>query len=207
MTQPVPTNPMQASSKPELRRMLRQRLATLDPAVRHAQSVLAADRVVATPEWQRAQTVMLFLPLPDEIETAPLAYRAWQAGKTVVVPSISDPQQRRMIPVQITSLAQEALKQAHYGVREPSAVKPVPVETINFALVPGLGFSRRGERIGRGLGYYDRFLAQETFSGITCGLAFSVQVLDALPADDRDQPVDLLATELELLRFGGGLVG
>ena len=81
MTQPVPTNPMQASSKPELRRMLRQRLATLDPAVRHAQSVLAADRVVATPEWQRAQTVMLFLPLPDEIETAPLAYRAGYPGK------------------------------------------------------------------------------------------------------------------------------
>lgn len=187
--------------------MLRERLAGLDPAVRHAHSVAAADRVVATPEWQRAQTVMLYLALPEEIETAPLAYRAWQAGKIVAVPSITDPAQRRMIPVQITSLAQEALQQAHYGVREPSAVKPVPVESIDFALVPGLGFSRRGERIGRGLGYYDRFLAQPAFAGTTCGLAFGVQVLDALPADERDQPVHLLATERELLRFGGGLVG
>lgn len=74
-------------------------------------------------------------------------------------------------------------------------------------LVPGLGFSRRGERIGRGMGYFDRFLAQAGFEGIACGLAFEAQLVDALPVDAHDRPVDMLVTQSRVLRFRGGILG
>jgi 5-formyltetrahydrofolate cyclo-ligase len=105
---------------------------------------------------------MLYLSTPTEVETAPLALRCWQEGKTVVVPKVSW-DQRRMLPVEITSLNTEGITTTGPGIREPIAGKPIPTEYIDLVVVPGLGFSPTGHRIGRGMGFYDRFLAQVDF--------------------------------------------
>ena len=55
------------------------------------------------------------------------------------------------------------------------------LDLIDLVVVPGLGFSESGHRIGRGMGFYDRFLAQPDFNGIACGLAFSDQVVEDMP--------------------------
>src|SRR5258706_13610369 len=106
---------------------------------------------------------MLFLSSPVEIDTASLALKSWQAGKTVVVPKVSW-DQRRMLPVEITSL-QTGLTTTGPGVREPVGGKPVPVDLIDLVIVPGLGFTETGHRIGRGMGFYDRLLAQPDVIG------------------------------------------
>ena len=87
------------------------------------------------------------------------------------------------------------------GIREPIAGNPMPVNMIDLVIVPGLGFTNRGYRIGRGMGFYDRFLAQPEFLGISCGLAFSEQVVDDLPVLDHDVPLGMLATDQGLRRF------
>lgn len=192
-----------SAGKPEVRRGLRQRLAGLSPVQRRAQSASITSLVNALPEWKQARAVMLYLALPDEVDTAELFARAFAEGKTVAVPRIIDPAARRMVPVHIHSLEEEKLQEAHFGIRVPLAEpEEVPAGQLDLVLVPGLGFSSRGDRIGRGLGYYDRFLAQAELRAVLCGLAFDVQMADALPVDRHDRPMDLVVAAGGVIRVG-----
>src|SRR5437763_11121701 len=145
---------------------------------------------------------MLYIRTPHEVDTAPLALRCWQSGKSVVVPKVSW-DQRRMLPVEITSLQTDLTTSGH-GIREPETGKPVPIAEIDIVIVPGLGFTPNGFRIGRGMGFYDRFLAQPDFVGVSCGLAFEEQIVPNLPVLDHDVPLAMLVTERMTRRFGSG---
>lgn len=189
------------SPKAIVRRELRDRVAALSVEQRHAKSAAAAMFVRQSSVWRNASVVMLFLSMPDEIETAPIALRAWQEGKTVVVPKVSW-EQRRMLPVEISGLSDIATAR---GVPEPDG-KPMPLAQIDLVLVPGLGFSEDGHRIGRGMGFYDRFLAQSDFLGTTCGLAFEEQVVSTLPVLEHDIGLAMLVTDAAVRHFRGGLL-
>ncbi len=106
-----------------------------------------------SPEFAAARVVMLYLSMPTEVDTANLALKAWKTGKTVVVPKVSW-DQRRMLPVEITSL-HTTMTTTGPGVREPMSGNPIPTNLIDLVLVPGLGFTETGYRIGRGMGFYD----------------------------------------------------
>ncbi len=191
---------MDMNSKPAIRRLLRDRLAAISPADRQSRSTLACSWIAAMPEFDQAQVVMLYLSTAEELDTAPLALRCWRGGKTVVVPKVSW-DQRRMLPTEITSLTSGVVRTAGTGIPEPVGGKPVPVDMIDLVIVPGLGFSTTGCRIGRGMGFYDRFLSQPEFIGRTCGLGFEDQVLDELPMLDHDVPLSMLVTERGVRRF------
>jgi 5-formyltetrahydrofolate cyclo-ligase len=149
---------------------------------------------------------MLYLSTPMEVDTAPLALKCWQAGKAVVVPRVSW-DQRRILPVEISSL-QTGLTTGGHGIREPDAHsgKPIPIDLIDLVVVPGLGFSENGYRIGHGMGFYDRFLAQSDFVGISCGLAFSDQVESEIPVLDHDMPLSMLVSDRGVRRFTPHLI-
>ena len=173
---------------------------------RHTKSAAACGLLASSREFSVARVVMLYLTMPTEVDTSQLALRAWQAGKTVVVPKVSW-DQRRMLPVEITSLATADMTTSGNGVREPVAGNPVPVRDIDLVIVPGLGFSAAGYRIGRGMGFYDRFLAQEDFIGVSCGLAFEEQIVGDLPILDHDMPLSMLATDTGIRRFASHCIG
>jgi len=185
--------------KSAIRKMLSERLAAMTPESRHAKSVVACSLIAHTDEFRTARTIMLFLSMPQEVDTASLALRAWQSEKTVVVPTVSW-EQRRILPVEISTL-QTNMRVTGLGVREPVAGKPVPIDLIDLVIVPGLGFTPSGHRIGHGMGFYDRFLAQVDFVGVTCGLGFEEQVLDELPVLDHDMPLAMLVTDRGVRRF------
>jgi 5-formyltetrahydrofolate cyclo-ligase len=187
------------NSKAALRRELREKIAAMTPQQRHIKSLAACTLLAGAPEFAQARVVMLYLSTPEEVDTAPLALRCWQAGKSVVVPKVSW-DQRRMLPVEITSL-QTGITSTGPGIREPIAGKPIPLDLIDLAIVPGLGFSVTGHRIGRGMGFYDRFLAQSEFVGRSCGLAFEEQIVEALPVLDHDIPLSMLVTDSGIRRF------
>ena len=194
------------NTKPALRRQLREALAAMDDASRHAKSLAACGWIAGSPEFAGASVVMLYLSTPHEVDTASLALRCWQSGKSVVVPKVSW-DQRRMLPVEITSL-QTGLTTTGPGIREPDAGtgKPIPTDLIDLVIVPGLGFTPAGYRIGRGMGFYDRFLAQPEFVGVSCGLAFEEQIVPALPVLDHDVPLSMLATDRAIRRFASNLI-
>src|SRR4051812_1777810 len=90
-------------TKQAIRRQLRETLAAMNDADRHAKSVSACRFVCGSGEFEAARVVMLYLSTPAEVDTAPIALRCWQDGKQVVVPKVSW-DQRRILPVEISSL-------------------------------------------------------------------------------------------------------
>jgi len=187
-------------SKAVVRRDLKQTISSMSELDRHRQSVLACSLLGFAPEFESAHVVMLYLSTNQEIDTAPLALKCWQAGKTVVVPKVSW-DQRRMLPVEINCLQTGFTTTSAHNIREPIAGKPIPIDLIDLVIVPGLGFSRSGYRIGRGMGFYDRFLAQDDFVGVSCGLAFNQQMIDDVPVLDHDVPLSMLVTDRGIMRF------
>jgi 5-formyltetrahydrofolate cyclo-ligase len=190
--------------KSAIRKQLRDRLAAMSEAERHAKSLAACALVAGSPEFAAARCIMLYLSTPTEVDTAPLALRAWQSSKTVVVPKVSW-DQRRMLPVEITSLKDGLTTTG--PVREPIAGTPMPVDLIDLVIVPGVGFTDTGHRIGRGMGFYDRFLAQPEFIGVSCGLAFEDQIVPELPTLDHDMALSMLASDRGVRRFASHCIG
>jgi 5-formyltetrahydrofolate cyclo-ligase len=187
-----------------IRLQLRQRLAAMSDLQRQTKSQTACNLIINSPEFAAARVVMLYLSAHLEVDTAPLALKCWQTGKTVVVPKVSW-DQRRMLPVEITSL-QTGLTTNERGLREPVAGKPIPLAFIDLVVVPGLGFTPDGHRIGRGMGFYDRFLAQQEFLGLSCGLAFEEQMVPSVPILDHDMPLSMLVTDRGILRFASSCI-
>ncbi|MFW6161444.1 MAG: 5-formyltetrahydrofolate cyclo-ligase [Planctomycetota bacterium] len=158
-------------------------------------------RLAHLPEWQAADTVMLFLSMPDEVDTRPIVRDALAAGKTVCVPKV-DRRRKTMDCRALTSL-ETGLAAGVFGILEPVADEIVEPGAIDFVLVPARGFDRQGNRLGRGGGYYDRYMAQPDFTALRCGIAFAAQLLDDLPHDETDLPVQLIVTEDDALRCAG----
>lgn len=186
-------------TKAAVRKQLRDVLAAMTDDQRHLQSLAACSLLAKSPEFKAAGVVMLYLSTHDEVDTAPLALRCWQENKTVVVPKVSW-DQRRMLPVEITSL-QTSMTTTGPNIREPLSGKPIPINLIDLVVVPGVGFTPSGYRIGRGMGFYDRFLAQTDFIGLSCGLAFHEQVIDDIPVLDHDMPLSMLVSDRKISRF------
>lgn len=188
--------------KAQLRSKLRNSLLAVGAEQRERKSHLACERLITTEQFQTASTVMLFLSLPHEVDTSEAILAAWQSGKTVAVPKVSW-EQRHMIPVQINSLDTDIATHAS-GLRNPTAGAPVPLGEIELVVTPGLGFDRKGNRLGRGGGYYDKFLAQEQLKTCKCGFAFAEQLIDSVLVTDHDQPMDMLITDAEIIHFTAG---
>jgi len=188
-----------ADNKSAIRRQLRDKLAAMTDPDRQAKSLAATKFLSASPEFAAARIVMLYLSTAQEMDTAPLALKCWQSGKTVVVPKVSW-DQRRMLPVEITSL-QTRMTTTGPGVREPLSGQPMPLNLVDLVIVPGLGFTEKGHRIGRGMGFYDRFLAQTDFLGVSCGMGFEDQIVSELPVLDHDIPLSMLCTDRGIRRF------
>ena len=186
--------------KKKLRQHVRETLARIARPENHARSLQAIDRMVALEEFRAARIVMLYLPMPEEVDTLPLAEACWQAGKVVLVPRCKmNP--RTMDACRIDSLS-EGLVSSYYGILEPHDGHVAwPPGQIDFIVVPGLAFDSRGGRLGRGAGFYDRFLAQTAGGCTACGIAFHEQLIDSVPVLDHDERIDILVTDKEVLDF------
>jgi 5-formyltetrahydrofolate cyclo-ligase len=185
--------------KAELRLELQKSLISIPAEQRKEKSRKACRNLIATQEFQNASAIMMYLSLPHELDTSEAILCAWQMGKTVVVPKVSW-QQRHMIPVKITSL-DTGFSSDVAGLRNPIMGVPVPYEDIELVVAPGLGFDRRGNRLGRGGSYYDRFFTNKDLKAPKCGFAFAEQVLESVPVTESDVPVDILVTDEEVLYF------
>ena len=185
--------------KKELRQRFRIKLASLSREQLEAKSIAAAQLLFESKAYQSAETLMVFVSLSSEIDTTPVVLRAWQDHKRVLVPRISW-EQRRMLPVEIYSLT-DGINPPRFGIHEAGPGLPVPVGSVDLVLVPGLAFDEYGNRLGRGRGFYDRFLANPEFRGLACALAIEVQVTDSLPVGPHDRPVHLLITDEKVRRF------
>ena len=187
------------STKKELRQRLRKILAQVPSEEIETKSLRACHHLFEQPEYVKAEVVMVFLSLPTEIDTSPIVLRSWQKRKRILAPKVTW-SQRRMMPVEIRSLS-EGLAVSPMGIHEPIAGIPFPISLIDLVIVPGLGFDEYGHRLGRGRGFYDRFLSHPEFTGTACAMAFEEQLLPSVPVGPLDRHVDMLVTDQQVRRF------
>jgi 5-formyltetrahydrofolate cyclo-ligase len=185
MTSPTGT------AKSILREQIRARFKSIPAAERAVTSPQLCARILASLVWQSARTVLLFFPLTSEPDVAPLLAAALADGKLLALPRFNAAAQRYEA-VQVCELTRE-LVVGPFQVREPAAICPVvPLNRLDLALVPGLGFDARGHRLGRGKGHYDRLLAG--FGGRKIGVAFDFQIMAEVPCEAHDIVLDDIVT-------------
>ena len=158
-----------------------------------------ARRVLAMPEWQDAPAVFCYYSTGDEVDTKALMQAALRAGKTLALPRCEGKGQ--MDFYKVASL--ERLIPGKYDIPVPpkDAEKVFP-EKGDFAVVPCIACDSRGARLGRGGGYYDRWLADSpVFSAALC---YHALLLPALPAEPFDRKTDCIVTEKGELRSSAG---
>ena len=180
--------------KLEIRKQMRERMRAIGPAEMRAASSAACRRVASLDAFEKANTVMLYMPLPDEIDLTSLALRAYQLGKTVCVPSV-DWKREDMYPVEVTSFDDESMEVDERGLRRPRHGRPIPESVVDLVVVPGLAFDTNGHRLGRGGGFYDRFLCRLRRQTTLVGIAFDQQIIDEVPKHNHDVRMHFVVTD------------
>lgn len=176
-------------TKEELRRSVRRLKQQYTPAQLEqlSQAVIARLR----PRLVEAQTILAYYSLPDEVCTHQLIDELIAEGKTVLLPKVLDAD--RMELRRYTG--PHDLTEGAYGIMEPVGEPFTDYALIDIALIPGMAFDAAGHRLGRGRGYYDRFLNSQ-WSMVNgqwlIGLCFDFQKVPVLPSDDHDIPVDIV---------------
>ncbi len=187
-----------AAKKVSLREELTAKRKAMAPDLIDARGIKIQARFLATPYYEKARTVALYAPIRGEVPTRDILTAALLDGKVVCYP-LSHVHGRILSFRAITS--ENELEPGRLGVREPtSASELISVDQIDLFVVPGLGFTRGGKRLGRGGGYYDATLRAASQRSRRVGLAFSEQVVPELPTNGDDVDMDLVVTESESLR-------
>jgi len=189
--------------KARIRREVGARFTALAPGELAARSAAVRARLELLPEFRAARSFLLYAPMPDEVDITPLIDGLLAAGRCVFLP-VCRPGRAEFDAVSIRSRAED-LVPGRFGIMAPRpGLVPADSGDVDFTLVPGLAFDRRGYRVGRGGGYYDRFLAKLGDRSVRVALALDFQVYPAVPTADHDQRVDLIITERETVWVGGG---
>ena len=190
---------MMVLDKKSTRKMLKDRLKDLTDRMVYENSALVCEAVVGLDVFKQAKSVMMFLSLPNEIETSPLMLAAFKAGKTVTVPKC-DWDNHTMKPVVIETLNCK-VDYGPFGVRNVVCDNAVAIAEVDLMIVPGLGFDNQGQRLGRGAGFYDRFMSEPVLSATKCGVGFGFQMIDQIPVDAHDVKLDMLVTDEKVYQF------
>ena len=160
--------------------MKRQTLALTESEVKR-QSEAVMKILLQQVEFRRPSMVALFAPLADEIQLLPLVEKL---SCRVVLPRVEGDD------MEFYDYDSGAMQIGSFGIVEPQGVEPVEAEQIDLMVVPGVAFTAAGDRLGRGKGYYDRYLSREGFRAFCVGVCYEHQVVESLPVEPHDKAMD-----------------
>ena len=171
-------------SKNILREKVLQLLRNQSQEDRLKKSWVIADKLFSMREFVEAKMILFYASFDGEVETFEMMKQAQRLGKKIALPA-SIKIQKKIIPTLIENL-DEDLQIGVYGIKEPRDVqsKSVDFRQIDLIIVPGVAFDRENNRLGRGEGYYDRFLRDIPAYTPAFGLAFDFQIVNRLPYID-----------------------
>ncbi len=179
------------AEKAAWRRRLRGAMGAMTAESRAAASVAVCGRVMGMRAWVGAKAVMVYASLGDEPDVGGVAEGAWRAGKRVALPRYREGEEG--YEAAWVEAGWRGLRRGRFGVWEPGTEAGVAWwNQLDLVLVPGVGFSPDGCRLGRGRGYYDRLLTRVV--GLKCGVAFDEQVVEVLPCGPLDIRLDCVVT-------------
>ena len=180
-------------AKKELRNAMKSRLAAVSPEEAEKASRLVLEKLESLEQWKSSEVVLAFVSMKDELGTAQVIRKALMQGKTVAVPRVTGSD---LVFCRIEDIEKDTVPGA-FGILEPvSGLPEVDIKTLSdchsVVLVPGLAFDKENFRLGRGKGFYDRFLASAGDSVYKIGIGYSFQLVERVPKENHDLRLDLL---------------
>lgn len=170
--------------KREVRREVRRRISELTAEQRAEAACEIFRNVEAVEQFAKADTIALFASMDDEVSTVE-ALERWSAmGKHLVVPRVEGD------IMHFYDYAPERMQTGAFGIEEPMGDKECPAEDIDLIIVPARAFTRTGQRLGRGGGFYDKYMSLPGFRAYKIGIAFGCQIFDELISENHDIMVD-----------------
>ena len=179
--------------KEELRQQIMSMRTALDPGEVIKRSLRVKYHLVSTQEYQAAQIILFYVSYDNEVNTHMMIQACFKEGKRVVVP-VSNVHETTLTLSELRSW--DDLAPGAYSILEPrtESVRELPASSIDLMIIPGVVFDLEGNRIGHGMGYYDRLL--KTVSQVTrFGLAFEFQIFERIPAEKHDIRMHKIITE------------
>ena len=170
--------------KKELRRIIREKKRAMTVEAIEAASRRLGELFVETEEYKNAKTIYGYLPYNQEVRTVPMLQKALDDGKKVAVPKVYGDDMKFIYMDDLS-----AVSEGYAGIPEPTADGPVAEDTTALVLMPGMAFTKNGDRMGYGGGFYDKFLASEP-EHPTVALCYEFQMVESLPTAEYDIPVD-----------------
>lgn len=188
------------AAKKTLRKELKKRLSSLTEDGKTKQSRCLAEKLYLHPKYRESKRISIFLSMSDEIKTFDILENAFKSNKQVFIPKYVG---EKMDMVRLRSMADyDDLPETSWHIKQPAdddVSRENAIETggLDLILMPGLGFTEDGRRLGRGKGYYDKYIArlhEKNFEPYLLALAYSVQICDNIPCSDSDRKVDEVLT-------------
>ncbi len=165
----------------------RKRAIPSEEKLRRSENILR--RLEQMPQFKTSQVVLMYWSMADEVQTHTFVER-WYRQKTVLLPCVDgdDLRLRRYTGPECMTAGPQ------FGIGEPTGPKWTDLAAVDLIVVPGVAFDRQGNRMGRGRGFYDRML-KSTPNAVKIGVAYDFQILDAIPVEPHDVPMDAVITE------------
>jgi len=188
--------------KKELRKKVineRDQLTEKDIA---GKSRLIGENLFRLQAYRNAEIIMYFISFGTEVDTRPMVEETIRQGKIALAPK-PRPEERKMIPSRILDWDNDFIPGA-YNILEPKeeALRPYNPDQIDLLIVPGVAFDLKGNRLGYGGGYYDRFFALLKPGTPLVALVFELQVVPEVPVEEWDRRVDVIVTEKRIINPG-----
>ena len=175
-------------NKKELRKIIAQKKKSYSQEQLKEWSSNLLTKLETHPSFVKAHTILLYYSLPDEVQTHDFIEH-WKNSKQIILPVVVGPTELELRRY----TGKQDLAKGAYGIEEPRGEAFEAFQEIELAIIPGVGFDKHGNRLGRGKGYYDRLLTQIRAPKI--GICYQFQVAEEIPTDPHDIPMDQVITE------------
>lgn len=172
--------------KDYIRRHVKARKSLLDEAEKLSAADSVFNRLECLLAFVMSKRILIYNSLPDELYTRHFISR-WKNDKNFFLPRVNG------IDLDILPYDETRMQLGAFRIEEPSGDETADVSTMDMIIVPAVAYDRKGNRVGRGKGYYDRLLKRTR--AMKVGVAYDFQVFDEIDAERHDIPVDIVITE------------
>ncbi len=185
--------------KKRLREAVLNKRNVLDKEEVQDKSCVIIDKLYSLPQFRSAGLIICYIDFKNEVNTTQFINTCLKSGKRVAVPLITEHDGiKTMHACEITNTTDD-LHTGYYGILEPVNDRPVPADSIDLAIVPGVAFDKSLNRLGFGKGYYDRFLPHLKKQCLKIGIAFEIQIANFVPVSEYDIKMDMIITEERII--------
>jgi len=187
------------AAKIQIREDISQRVSALSDSKVAEKTRAIEDRLFEFANFLEAKIALLYVNGEYEVQTEDIIKRSYGYRKIVVLPAF-DPEKFEMNLMKVDQFAQDLVPGARNVLEpDPNRCKPVPMERIDIAIIPGLAFDEKGGRIGSGKGYYDRLIPRLAITTRKVALTFEEQIVAQIPMESHDKHVDIIITDQRII--------